>query len=86
MGERVIRKGTMIGSAEIGILASVSQCQVPVFKKPTVIVMSTGNELEEPQVQNLPFGKIRDSNRFELVALLKQHGFEAVLGPVALDE
>lgn len=67
-------------------MASVGMVKVSVFKKASVIVLSTGNELVDPEVQTLPFGKIRDSNRIQLVSLLKQHGFDAAVGPVAVDE
>lgn len=81
-GEIVVTKGTIVTSAEIGILASVGKTRIPVYQCPTIAVMSTGDELVDPlrpsdHAKALPYGKIRDSNRPELMALLLQHGIRA---------
>jgi len=57
----------------------VGKIRVPVFDWPKITVMSTGDELIDPLTSGtggLPYGKIRDSNRAELMALLLQHGID----------
>ena len=63
-----------MSSAEIGLLAAVGATNVKVFKKPIVCVVSTGDELVEPWSDGLGNGKIRDSNRFMLIAAAKTSG------------
>ncbi|KTF90717.1 hypothetical protein cypCar_00024554 [Cyprinus carpio] len=64
-GECVLAKGTHMGPSEIGLLATVGVTEVEVQKFPVVAVMSTGNELLNPE-DDLHPGKIRDSNRSTL--------------------
>jgi gephyrin len=72
-GARVLRAGQLLGPAEIGMLASMGVVSIPVRRRPVVSVMSTGDELLEPEMPISP-GKIRDSNRFSLLAALGQTG------------
>lgn len=44
-GEEVLKKGTMLGPAELGLLASLGMSEVKVVGTPTVAVLSTGNEV-----------------------------------------
>lgn len=44
-GERVITGGTLIGPAQMGMLAATGNALVPVFKKPLVAIIATGDEL-----------------------------------------
>lgn len=72
-GQLVLERGTSLGSAEIGLLATVGQTTVRVHRKPVVAVMSTGDELVEPDRTPGP-GQIRDSNRYSLAAAVKEAG------------
>jgi molybdenum cofactor synthesis domain-containing protein len=74
-GERVLRAGTHLGFAEIGLLASMGITPVPVMRRPRVSVLSTGDELREPEEATGP-GQIRDANRFSLSAALSEAGAE----------
>jgi len=65
----VLREGDIIGPAEVGLLATVGVIYVPVYKLPVVAVLSTGDELVEPDEVPGP-GQIRDSNRSMLIALI----------------
>ncbi|XP_072285105.1 gephyrin isoform X28 [Pyxicephalus adspersus] len=76
-GECVLAKGTHMGPSEIGLLATVGVTEVEVHKFPVVAVMSTGNELLNPEDDLLP-GKIRDSNRSTLLATIQEHGYPTI--------
>lgn len=76
-GQVVVAAGTRLGAAEVGLLATVGATSVPVHRRPVVGVMSTGDELVEPDAPLGP-GQIRDSNRFSLMAALREAGAEAV--------
>ncbi|XP_074854995.1 gephyrin isoform X13 [Carettochelys insculpta] len=76
-GECVLAKGTHMGPSEIGLLATVGVTEVEVNKFPVVAVMSTGNELLNPEDELLP-GKIRDSNRSTLLATIQEHGYPTI--------
>ena len=85
-GQVVIEPDTVLGPAHLGVLASLGYQRVPVYPRPRVGVMSTGDELVEGPVALRP-GQIRDSNRPTLLALVRRSGFVAVdLGLVADDE
>lgn len=72
----LIKKNTIISSAEIGVLASVGKSTVKVAKQPKVMIVSTGDELVE--VNQFPANyQIRRSNVHTLVAILKTHQIDA---------
>jgi molybdopterin molybdotransferase len=74
-GQTVLKAGSRIGSAEIGLLATVGCARVPVHRRPRVAVLATGDELVEPQ-QTPPPGSVRDSNRYALMASVEDAGAE----------
>lgn len=76
-GAVVLRAGTPLGPAEVGLLATVGRFRVRVHPRPRVVVFSTGDELVEPWESPGP-GKIRDSNRYALMAAVQQAGGEVV--------
>ena len=69
-GSVILSKGMVLGPAEIGLLATVGATKVEVFKKPTIALLSTGNELQNPDDKELKPGFIRDSNKSTLWALI----------------
>lgn len=85
VGEKVLASGTLLGPPEMGLLATVGVTHVAVINKPTVAVLSTGNELQEPGEQ-LKQGHIRDSNKTTLVSLLHQHNIPVVDAGIAKDD
>ncbi len=72
-GQTVLPAGDRLGAAEIGLLATVGITRVPVFGRPHVAVLSTGDELVEPDKVPGP-GQIRDSNRAMLRAAIAANG------------
>ncbi len=84
-GDRLLSPGMAIGGAELAVLAAAQILAVPVFRRVRVGVLSTGNELIQPD-QTLQPGQIVDSNQVALVALLERAGAEAIaLGQVRDD-
>ena len=84
-GQAVLCKGARIGSAEVGLLATIGCANVPVFRRPRVAVLATGDELVEPH-QTPPPGSVRDSNRYALMAAAEDAGAEIVWHAHALDD
>ncbi len=84
-GERLLAAGTVLGPAELGLIAGLGLTPVPVRRRARVSVLSTGDELVEPG-QPVGPGQIRDSNRFSLVVALQREGAEVVWSGKAPDE
>lgn len=70
-GEVAMKKGSLLSPAAIGFLASLGITQVPVFEKPQIALIATGNELVAPGAP-LPFGSIYESNAIMLESALKR--------------
>jgi putative molybdopterin biosynthesis protein len=84
-GETVLRAGQLLTSREIGLLAAVSFAQVPVYRRPRVAIISTGDELVQPG-EPPRTGGVYDSNAAIVAAAVEELGCEAVnLGAVADD-
>ncbi|BDD09526.1 molybdopterin molybdenumtransferase MoeA [Fulvitalea axinellae] len=76
-GEVALKKGTLLTPAAIGFLASLGVAEVEVFKKPSVAIVTTGNELAEPG-ELLGTGKVYESNSVMLAVALESLGYENV--------
>ena len=72
-GQKIIKQGTIIRPAEIGVMASTGRATVKVIRRPVVAVLSTGNELVEVG-KPLPDGKIYNSNSYSIASLVKRYG------------
>jgi molybdenum cofactor synthesis domain-containing protein len=84
-GERILTAGTQLGAAEIGIAAATGRATVPVGRRPRVALMSTGDELVEVGKEPGP-GQIPDSNRWALLAALREAGADVHVLGIAPDE
>ncbi|XP_042067030.1 molybdopterin biosynthesis protein CNX1-like [Salvia splendens] len=86
-GDVVLKSGERLGPAEIGLLVTVGMTSVKVYPMPKVAVLSTGDELVEPETESLKRGQIRDSNRAMIIAAVQQQQCEVLdLGIVHDDE
>ena len=84
-GETLLRRGTQIGSREIGMLAACGLTAVEVVRRPRVAVLSTGDELIQLG-EPLRTGSVYDSNGAIIAAAIAEAGGEAVpFGAVADD-
>ena len=85
-GEVILRKGEKISAGGLGLLASVGRTEVMVYKKPTVGVMSTGDEIvHHSNPGPLQLGQVRDCNGPTLMAILESWGYEVKFLGVAKD-
>lgn len=78
-GAVVLRAGTRLAPAALGLAASIGLARLPVARRPRVALFSTGDELVMPgevAPEQLPPGAIYNSNRFFLRALLQRLGCE----------
>jgi molybdopterin molybdotransferase len=84
-GERVLTAGTQLGAAELGLAAALGFAKLDVYRRPQAVLMSTGDELVE--VGKKPGrGQITDSNRWALLAALREAGVEVRSLGIAPDE
>lgn len=72
-GELVIEEGTVLGSREMGLLASLGKAQVRARPRPRVVILSTGSELREPG-EDLDYDSIYDGNSYLLAAAARSLG------------
>lgn len=75
-GQVVLRHGTVIGSREVAMLAAVGLDRAPVWRRPRIAVLSTGDELVAPG-QPLRPAAVYDSNGAVVVAALRENGCDA---------
>ena len=83
-GKVILRKGRVLSSQDIGALAAIGRVQVPVCRKLTVGVISTGDELVPPEVTPAP-GQVRDVNSPMLEAMLTAFGVQVINYGIVID-
>jgi molybdenum cofactor synthesis domain-containing protein len=83
-GQIVVSAGQAFNPARIGAVAATGVVDVEVFARPSVAILSTGNEIAEPG-QPLAPGQIYDINRFTLETIVRRHGGTSAALPIAAD-
>jgi molybdopterin molybdotransferase len=72
-GDRMLEPGAVLRPAALGVLASLGHARVEVYRRPAVAILSTGDELVEPDAPLGP-GQIPDSNSYTLCGLVWEAG------------
>ncbi|HYM53731.1 MAG TPA: gephyrin-like molybdotransferase Glp [Solirubrobacteraceae bacterium] len=83
-GDSVLLSGVRLGPAELGVLASSARSTVICHRRPTVWILTTGDELIEPEEPLRP-GAVRNSNAYSIPALAERAGAE-VIGVTAVPD
>lgn len=83
-GQEILPAGRVLRPQDIGMLAMLGIAQAPVYRRPRVAIVSSGDELL-PIDAPLEDGKIRDTNTYTLAALAAQTGCEVLRLGVAAD-
>ena len=84
-GQRAIAANSLLRPQEIGMLASLGKTSVRVYRRPTVGVLATGDELLEIGSSPAP-GKIINSNSYSIAAQVAEAGGDPVILGIAEDE
>jgi molybdopterin molybdotransferase len=84
-GQLVLERGTVLGAADIGLLATVGRTRALVYRRPVVAVLATGDEVYEPDAPPIP-GGVRDSNRYALLAAAREAGCQVISLGIAPDD
>jgi molybdopterin molybdotransferase len=84
-GAVALAAGKRLGPAETGLLAALGFVDVPVRRKLTVALLSTGDEVRAPG-EALHLGQIHDANRYILAGLLERLGVEVSDRGIVRDE
>ena len=85
-GDVILRAGTEVGPPEIALAATQGYGTLPVYRRPEVVVLSTGTELVEPGERELEPGEIYDSNSFAVMAQVHEVGARARRVSAASDD
>jgi len=85
IGQKLLEMGMVLTPSDAGLLAGLGYPEVPVYKKPQAVLISTGSELREPG-DELPAGKIRNSSAYALKGYLEKAGAQVRLGGIVVDE
>jgi molybdopterin molybdotransferase len=83
-GQTVLRAGELLNPSRIGAIAALGSTDVEVYQRPSIAILSTGNEVVEPGAALKP-GQIYDINRFTLGAIIAEHGGAPVAYRTAQD-
>ena len=73
-GETLIKKGTLIDYAQIGVMAGLNKVKVAVKRKPIVSVLATGSEILELGETRTNISQIRSTNHYTIEAITKKAG------------
>lgn len=85
VGDLLLRAGEVLSPARVALAASQGRAELDTVRRPTVAVFTTGDELVEPGLPLAP-GQIHNSNREQLMGLLRAEGLEPVAWPNLRDD
>lgn len=89
-GDVILHQGEQISGVggEIGLLAAVGVSEARVFRRPTVGILSTGDEIVEHDRREPPLrlGEVRDTNRITLISAVREWGFGVLDLGIAKDK
>lgn len=83
-GGEVLHAGQRVGFPEVAVLATVGVWNLPVYQRPRVAILSTGDEIVEAGTTPSP-QQIRNSNAWSLAAQVRRAGGKPVVLPPAPD-
>ncbi|HEU0121055.1 MAG TPA: gephyrin-like molybdotransferase Glp [Bryobacteraceae bacterium] len=83
-GDPVLSAGVRLHYPQIAMLATVGAAQVPVFQRPRVAILATGDEIVPIEKSPQPF-EVRNSNSWALAAQAAAAGAVPTILPVAPD-
>ncbi len=84
-GSLLLDRGTRLNESAIALAASVGKSRLQVFRRPSIAVLATGDEIVEVDAEIDPT-QIRNSNSYSLAVQIQQAGGEPVVLPIAPDE
>jgi len=84
-GKVILQEGRVLSSQDIGALAAIGRVQVPVRRKLTVGILSTGDELVPPEVTPRA-GQVRNVNGPMLEAMLSAFGADVINYGIVIDD
>ncbi len=85
-GEVLIKKGTVIGFAQIALMAELGFVQVPVFGRPRVAIIATGSEILDIGETKTTPAQIRSSNHVALESIVKSNGADVTRMGIVQDD
>jgi molybdopterin molybdotransferase len=85
VGACVLARGRTLSPADVGLLAALGVCGVPVYRRPRVTVISTGGEIVPPE-QKPAAGQVRDVNQAALAAAAARLGADVRMGGIVPDD
>ncbi len=84
-GDLVLRQGRRLSATDLSVLAAVGCDPTPVFRRPRVAILTTGDELVPPSEQP-GVGQIREGNTLHLAALAQRAGADVLLLGLVRDD
>ncbi|NOX15670.1 MAG: molybdopterin molybdotransferase MoeA [Epsilonproteobacteria bacterium] len=85
-GEVLLKKGTKIRYAEIGVLAELGYVQISVFVKPNISILATGSEILDFGEPKENISQIRSSNHVTIEGILQEAGARTIRLEIAKDD
>ncbi len=84
-GDTVLKTNSQLRPQDLGLLAMLGKSKISVFRRPRIVILSTGDELV-PVEFPLEFGKVHDSNAYTLSAMITRDGGDSVYLGIVPDE